>query len=191
MVQAIVELVLDEGNWIFASMVLSIVVIVVVSLRHRRTLVSDRSEILLAMNLFYGCLMGTMAFGHLLAVTIKIGQGTLQGSWQLLYPLGLVLAIPAWWLAFRVARYVVEEDRYRNRMVALNAWLGICLLGLGVHNFPLAAPAALNIAYQFHTKRAVGWTIVTVAITANVALLVGSLVFLASGQSFEQFQGME
>lgn len=189
MVQAIVELVLDESKWIFASVVLSILV-VVVSLCQREAPL-HRSEILLAMNLLYGCMIGTMGLGHLLAVTVRMVQGTLQGSWLILYPLGLVLAVPAWWLVFRVPRYVMEEDRYRNRMVALNAWLGICLLGLGLHNFPLAAPAALNIAYQFHTKRAVGWTIVTVAVTANIALLVGSLVFLASGQSFEQFQGME
>ena len=61
---------------------------------------------------------------------------------------------------------------------------------LGLHNVPLAAPAALNLAYQFHTRRAVGWTIVTVAVVANLALFAGSLVFLASGQSFEEFSGM-
>jgi hypothetical protein len=32
---------------------------------------------------------------------------------------------------------------------------------------------------------------VTVAIAANVALFVGSVMFLATGQSFEQFQGIE
>jgi hypothetical protein len=36
----------------------------------------------------------------------------------------------------------------------------------------------------------VGWTIVMVSIAANLALLAGALVFLASGQSFEQFSGM-
>jgi hypothetical protein len=36
----------------------------------------------------------------------------------------------------------------------------------------------------------VGLTILSVAITADLALLVGSLVFLASGQTFEQFSGM-
>jgi hypothetical protein len=48
----------------------------------------------------------------------------------------------------------------------------------------------LNIAYQFHTRRVLGWTIVTVAVAANIALFAGSLVFMASGLSFEQFQGM-
>jgi hypothetical protein len=32
---------------------------------------------------------------------------------------------------------------------------------------------------------------VTVAVAANVALFIGALVFLASGQTFEQFQGIE
>jgi hypothetical protein len=37
----------------------------------------------------------------------------------------------------------------------------------------------------------VGWTIVTVAVAATGALFAGSLILLASGQSVEQFQGME
>ena len=129
MAQAIVELVLDEGKWLFASMLLSILV-VVASLRQKRAHVPYRVEILRAMNLLYGCMIGTMAFGHLLAVTVKMIQGTLEGSWLILYPLGLVLAVPAWWLVFRVMRYAAEEARYGNRMVALNAWLGIGLLSL-------------------------------------------------------------
>ncbi len=181
---------LDEGKWLFASMLLSLVVVAWAIARHRRVLPA-RSQILLAMNVFWGCTIGTMAFGHLLAVTIKLMQGTLRGSWLLLYPLGLVLAIPAWWLAVRAARYVREEDRFGKRLALLNAGLGISLLALGLPNLPLALPATWNLAYQFHTRRAVGWTIVTVAVAANVALLVGSFVFLASGQTFEQFQGLE
>jgi len=184
-------LVLDESKWLFASMLLSIIAVVVVLRGRRGSGLPQRIEILRAMNLFYGCVIGMMSFGHLLAVTVKAAQGALDGSPWMLYPLGLSLAIPAWWLAFRVERYTTEEDRYGKRTVALNGWLGVCLLGLGLHNLPLAAPAVLNIAYQFHTRRAVGWTIVTVAIAANLALFVGSLVFLASGQSFEQFQGMK
>lgn len=36
----------------------------------------------------------------------------------------------------------------------------------------------------------VRWTIVTIAVIANVALFIGATIFMASGQSFEQFQGM-
>ena len=143
------------------------------------------------MNLFYGCMIGTMALGHLSAVTVKAVQGTLEGSLWLLYPLGLALAGPAWWLAFRAGRYVNQQEQQSRRIVALNSWLGVYLVALGLHNLPLAAPAALNIGYQFHRTRAVGWTIVTVAIAANLALFAGSIIFLASGQSFEEFQGMK
>jgi hypothetical protein len=51
-------------------------------------------------------------------------------------------------------------------------------------------PAGLNLAYHFHTRRAVGWAIVSIALAADLALFAGALVFLASGQSFEQFSGM-
>jgi hypothetical protein len=189
--QVIVEYLLDDRRWLFTSILLSAIAVVVVLARRRVHGLPDRLAILSAMNLFYGCMIGTMSLGHLTAVTVKALQGTLEGSLWILYPLGLALAIPAWWLAYRAERYVKQEDRYSNRIVALNSWLGVCLLVFGLRNLPLAAPAALNIAYQFHRKRAVGWTIVTVAIAANLALFVGSIVFLASGQSFEQFQGME
>jgi hypothetical protein len=64
------------------------------------------------------------------------------------------------------------------------------LLAFGLHNWPLAVPAALDVAYSLHSKRAVGWTIVTAMVVANVALFIGSLVFFLSGQNFEQFKGM-
>jgi hypothetical protein len=189
--QAIVEFLLDDRRWLFSSILLSAVAVVVSLSGRRGHGLPDRLEILWAMNVFYGCMIGTMSLGHLTAVTVKAVQGTLEGSLWILYPLGLALTIPAWWLAVRAERYVKREDRYGKRIVALNSWLGVCLVGFGLHNLPLAAPAALNIGYQFHRKRAVGWTIVTVAIATNVALFVGSIVFLASGQSFEQFQGMK
>jgi hypothetical protein len=189
--QEIVEFLLDDRRWLFTSMLLSTIAVAMSLGRRRVHGLPDRLKILWAMNLFYGCMIGTMALGHLTAVTIKTVQGTLNGSLWVVYPLGFALAIPAWWLAFRAERYVTREDRYSKRIVALNSWLGVCLVGLGLHNLPLAAPAALNLGYQFHRKRAVGWTIVTVAIAANLVLFVGSIIFLASGQSFEQFQGMK
>jgi hypothetical protein len=190
MAHIILTALLDEGKWLFASMLLSLIAAVWTIRRHRRVL-STRGQILLAMNLFWGCTIAMMAFGHLLGVSIKLVQGTLRGSWLLLYPLGIVLAVPAWWLVARAARYVREEARFGNRLAMLNGWLGITLLALGLPNLPLAVPAVWNLAYQFHTRRAVGWTIVTVAVAANVALFIGALVFLASGQTFEQFQGIE
>jgi hypothetical protein len=189
-IERIVVLVLDESKWLATAMLLSIIAVFVLINRQRRQNLSHRLRILEALNLYYGCMIGTMSFGHLLAVTVKVFQGTLEGSLGLLYALGLVLAIPAWWLAFRIGKFVKEVERWGKWMVALNAWLGICLLALGFHNWPLAGPAALNIAYQYHSRRVVGWAIVTVAIVATLALFAGSLVFFVSGQSFEQFKGM-
>ncbi len=189
MPQAIVEAILNEGAWLTWSMALSFALVAVSTRRHWRAL-SNRDRVMSAMNLFYGCMIGTMAVGHLLAVTIKAFQGTLEPSWWSIYLLGLVLAVPAWWLVAGAYRSEQEPGRF-GTMTLLNAWLGVCLLGLGLHNLPLAAPAALNIAYQCHARRAVGWTIASVAVAANLALFVGSLMFLASGQTFEQFRGME
>ena len=44
-------------------------------------------------------MIGIMASGHLIAVSINAAQGTLQGSPWFLYTVGLALAVPAWWLA--------------------------------------------------------------------------------------------
>ena len=162
----------------------------VITTQSRVMKMSPRREVIRAMNVFYGSMIGTMAFGHLLAVTIRMVQGTLQGSLLILYPLGFALAIPAWLLATRVKQYVMREDRYGGRMVLLNGWLALFLLGMGLHNFPLAAPALLNVAYQFHRRPFIGMGIVTVSVAANIALFIGSIVFLGTGLSFEQFQRM-
>jgi hypothetical protein len=191
MTERIVALILDESKWFSISMLLSIIAVLALAARQRRQDLSRRVKIIAAMHLFYGGMIGIMAFGHLLAVTVKVFQGTLEGSLWILYPLGLALAIPAWWLMFRVGQFLKEQERWKTWLVGLNACLGICLLAFGFHNWPLAAPAAWNIAYQFHTGRAVGWAIVTVAIIATLALFSGSLVFFASGQSFEQFKGIQ
>ncbi len=186
----IIELVLDESKWLAAAMLVSLLVVGAWLLRMRGERAFDRLAILGAMNRYYACMLGIMGCGHLLAVAVSGARGTLQGSPWVLYPLGLALAVPAWLLFSGAPGLVAGDERWSRRTAALNAWLGVCLLAFGLHNSPLAAPAALNLAYQFHRRRAVGWMIVTVSIAANVALFAGSLVFLASGQSFEQFSGM-
>jgi hypothetical protein len=190
MTEQIAALVLDEGKWLSTSMLLFIIAVLVLAARQRRQSLSRRFRIIGAMNLFYEYMIGIMSFGHLLAVAVKVLQGTLEGSLWILYPLGLALAIPAWWLAFDAGRIASFEQRWQGKLLALNSWLGLCLLALGLHNLPLAGPAALNIAYLFHSRQIVGWTIVSVAIVAMPALFIASPMFLASGQSFEQFRGM-
>ena len=83
-----------------------------------------------------------------------------------------------------------DEDRGRGTL-GLNSWLVLTLLALGIHNLPLAAPGFFNIGYHLHSGRVVGWAIVGLAVVANVGLFIASVVFLASGQSFEQFRGIQ
>jgi hypothetical protein len=190
MTERLRELVLDESKWLTGAMLASLLAVASWIRGRARTGALDRLAILGAMNRFYGCTIGVMGSGHLLAVAVAELRGTLRGSPWILYPLGLALAVPAWLLCFGVPRLAAGEEGSSRRSAALNAWLGTALLAFGLHNLPLAAPAALNLAYQFHRRRAVGVTILAVALLANLALFVGSLVFLASGRSFEEFSGM-
>lgn len=191
MIERLIEIVLNESKWLPAAMLLAFVAVGVLAARQRRQDLSSRIRILSGLHIFFGCMIGVMAFGHLLAVSVKVFQATLEGSPWLLYPLGLGLAVPAGWLVLCAVHLARDEARYGKIAVALNAWLGLFLLALGPQNLPLAAPAAINVGYHFHSRRAVGWTLVTVATAAYVALFVGSVMFFLSGQSFEQFQGME
>ncbi len=52
-----------------------------------------------------------------------------------------------------------------------------------------ALPTVLNIGYHPHARRVVGSVIVGIAVAVNMGLFVGSLVFLASGESLEQAGG--
>jgi hypothetical protein len=126
-----------------------------------------------------------------MAVTAKLALGTLEGSIPVFYVIGIVLAVPSWWLIHHALAVLASDDDHGRRGLVLNAWLAITLLALGVHNLPLAAPAFFNIGYHLHSRRMVGWIMVTMAVVVNVGLFIGSLIFLASGQSFEQFSGTE
>ena len=186
----IFDLALDESRWLAFAISLSTLAVLALCARPTWRAAAPRTRVLWAMNLFYACTIGTMSCGHLLAVGVKAARGTLEGSLAFLVPLGLVLFVPACWLALRVGRYARDGTRSRVPIVALNAWLGASLLAFGIHNFPLAVTAALDIAYALHSRRAAGWTIAALMVAANVALFIGSIVFMLSGQSFEQLQGM-
>lgn len=168
---------------------LAFVTLTILLYRHRHSPLRNRGRVMAAMNLFFGTMIGTMAFGHLLAVTTKLATGTLKGSVLVFYVIGIVLAVPSWWLIYH-ARGMLATGRDNGRMtMVLNAWLAITLLALGIHNLPLAAPAFFNIGYYLHSRRVVGWALVSMLVVANVVLFIGALIFLASGQSFEEFSG--
>jgi len=191
MTDQLVALIVDESKWLTASMGFALLATTILLYRHRRSDIPARRRVLAAMNLFFGVTIGTMAFGHLLAVTTKLALGTLVGSILLFYVIGTVLAVPSWWLIHQTRRVLASDEDHGRTALVLNAWLAITLLVLGVHNLPLAAPALLNIGYHLHSRRMVGWAILGMAVVINVGLFIGSLIFLASGQSFEQFRGLE
>ena len=189
MASAFLAIVTDESKWLTASMIAAAIAAAWLLFRHRPPS-SVRAVRWAAMNLFFAGTIGTMAFGHLLVVTIKLALGTLQGSPVGLYAIGIALGGPSWWLALQATRLASSAEG-ANTALVLNAWLGATLLAMGLHHLPLAAPAILNIGYARHTRPAVGHAILAISLVLNAGLFVGSLIFLASGQSFEQFRGIE
>ena len=180
MTERITEIILTEGNWMPAAMATAFIA-VAARLRADWHTASNRLRTFRALTLFYGVMIGFMGSGHLIAVSIKTAQGTLQGSSWFLYTLGLSLAVPAWWLAAEALRAGPEDPRGVRRMVGLNGWLGVALMAIGPHNWPIAAAAALNIAYRFQSHGAAGTAIVIVAGVGYAALFAGALMFMASG----------
>jgi hypothetical protein len=190
MIDQLVALIVDESKWLPISMGLALLAVTILLYRRRHAGLPARHWVLAAMNLFFGMTIATMAFGHLLAVTAKLALGTLEGPIALFYAIGVALAVPSWWLVHH-ARGLFAGGEHGRASLVLNAWLAITLLAMGLHNLPLAAPAFFNIGYHLHSRRMVGWAIVSLAVVVNVGLFIGSLIFLASGQSFEQFSGIE
>ncbi|MGH9749246.1 MAG: hypothetical protein ACRD6R_04915, partial [Candidatus Polarisedimenticolia bacterium] len=191
MIDRLAVLIVDESKWLTGSLGFALLAAGVLLLRHRQGNIPVRRRVLAGMNLFFGVTVGTMAFGHLLAVTVKLATGRLAGSVPTFYLIGVVLAVPACWVVLHTRSLLGAGGGDGGGTPLLNGWLALTLVALGIHNLPLAAPGFLNIAYHFHTRRAVGRAIVAVAIVFNTGLFIASLVFLASGRSFEEFSGME
>ena len=78
MIDPLLALIVDEGKWFPASMGLALLSVSIPLYRHRNSDLPARQRITAAMNLFFGVTIGTMAFGHLLAVTTKLALGTLR-----------------------------------------------------------------------------------------------------------------
>jgi hypothetical protein len=190
-IDQLIALIVDESNWLPVSMSLALLSITILLYRLRHSNLTARQRILAAMNLFFGITIGIMALGHLLAVTTKLTLKTLEGSVLMFYAIGIVVAVPSWWLIYHTLRAPAAGEDHGRAPLMLNAWLAITLLLLGIHNLPLAAPAFFNIAYHLHSRRVVGWAIVTIAAVFNVGLFIGALIFMASGQSFEEFSRIE
>ena len=191
MFDRLVALIVDESKWLTLSMTVAGVGIALI-IRHRAATLPVRHRIMAAMNFAAGATIGTMAIGHLLAVATKLALGTLrEGSLLVFLAIGIGLLVPSWMVTLHTRKLLGPSDESRGTTVLLNAWLAITLLALGLHNLPLAAPALFTIAYRVHSGRLLGWAIASLAVAFNVGLFAASLVFLANGQSFEQFSGIE
>ena len=173
-----------EGNWLPMAMTAALVASAV--LYFRPLPISNRTRIMAAMNLYVGVMLAVMGAGHLMAVTAEFLMDTLEGSPLLLYPIGFAIVVPSL-LIIRHTRTLLRPGDDRGTTVTLHAWLAATLVMLGLVNTPLAVPALLNIAYRLHAGRWMGLAIVAVAIIVNAGLLIGGLIFMASGQTFEEF----
>lgn len=191
MISQLAALIVDESKWLTASMGFALLAVTAMLFWHRDSSVPTRRRVLAAMSLFFGVAIGTMALGHLLAVTTKLALTTLQGSVPVFYVIGIALAVPSWWLVYHTREMLTSDNDHGRRTLGLNAWLALTLLVLGLQNLPLAAPGFLNIGYHLHSGRVAGWAIVGTAVVVNVGLFIGSVIFLASGQTFEQFRGIQ
>ncbi len=141
MVDQLVTLILDESKWLAASMSFAVLAVTLLLYPHRHTDLFAQRRVLAVMNLFFGVTIGTMALGHLLAVTTKLVLGTLEGSILASYAIGIALAAPSWWLIGNMWKVLASDSDHGRTTVGLNAWLAFTLLALGVHNLPLAAHA--------------------------------------------------
>jgi hypothetical protein len=184
-------LVVDEGKWLPVAMALAALA-AGWRLRGGAGVPPLRPRIQAALTLFFALMIGTMAFGHLAAVTTRLALGTLTGSVLKFYAIGAALAAPSWWLAAHAARQPMPTSAAdATTAVRLTVWLAVTLLAMGPQNLPLAAPGLFALAYRAHVRPAVGWAIVSLTLVATLGLFIGSLVFMASGQSFEQFRGLD
>jgi hypothetical protein len=184
-VDRLAALIVGEGNWLPLAMGSAFIAIGGLFLATKGSAVPLRQHILALMNLFTGVMLLIMGIGHLLAVIVKSLQGTLRGSALLFYAIGIAIVLPAWFIV-RHTRAILAAGDSRTT-VKLNAWMAITLGVLGIVNLPLAVPALCNIGYSLHRRRWIGWTIVAVALIACTGLFIGGLIFMASGQTFEEF----
>lgn len=169
MTDGLAAFIVGEGNWLPVAMVLA-AGCAAITLRRGR---------LAAMNLFVGVTLLVMGAGHVLAVSTKMMQGTLDGTAALLYAIGIAILVPAGLL--------VRHHR-DARAVACNWWMAVVLIVLGLINIPLAIPALLNIALSRASSERAQMLITGAWIVVVAGLFGGGMMFMLSGaRTFEEF----
>src|SRR5262245_12012613 len=110
-----IELLLNPTVWFPAAILLAATAVVVTW---------GRLDAAAAMHRFYGVVIGVMAPGHIVAISIKLALGTLPATTSgFAIPLGFVLGIPAGWLALRPAS--------GRTALAGDVWLAAWFVALG------------------------------------------------------------
>lgn len=128
-----------------------------------------------------------MAFGHLLAISIKLFSGTLEGSLIILYSIGAALLLPAIALINYALSLAKNNDIKKNKGLITNSWMATTLLIAGLPNIPLAIPGLLNIIYLVTPNQKVRKLVIAMALLLYLFLIIGSIIFFMSGRTFEEF----
>jgi hypothetical protein len=177
MAARLAAVIVGEGNWLPIAMAIALATVIVVWIRRGHATARERTQE--AMSLFVGVTLLVMGIGHLLAVTTKLLQGTLNGSPALLYPIGVAIVVPS-------ALIILNANR--AKAAAFHGWMAATLVVLGLINIPLAIPALLTIAYGKHSRARTGLVIIVAFVLVNLALFSGGMLFMLSGaRTFEEF----
>jgi hypothetical protein len=171
MLDRLAAFIVGEGNWLPVAMGIGLIALL--------ASLASRQRMLASMNLFTGVTLLVMGVGHVLAVTTKLMQGTLNGMPAILYVIGVAILVPAL-LLVRHARDPLGAK--------YNFWMAAVLIVLGLINIPLAIPAFLNIAYSRHSRPKAGQLILGAWVLVNLGLFAGGMLFMLSGaKTFEEF----
>ena len=182
------EALVNESRWIAPSIALA----GILGLRALRASEGEADRRIAAgLSVYAGTMVGTMALGHLFAVSLKLAVEGLAGSLPVLLGIGIVLALASGLVARHGWALSRGDAETGPATVRLNLLLVLALLVTGPLNAPLAIPAALNAIHAGVRPRGVKRATVVVAVTFSVLLFVGSVRFFMSGQSFEEFSRIE
>lgn len=119
MTESLLALIVDEGKWLTFSMTIAVVAAGALWYRADAESVPSTVRILAAMNLMGGLIVGTMAFGHLLAVSVKLAQGTLRdGSLLAFIAIGASLLIPAVLVVRHTSEVLSSNPDHARRTVS-------------------------------------------------------------------------
>ena len=138
------ERLLNDDIWFQVVTPFTVLVVILFLAVARRRRISARASAVGALNLFFGLWIAIMGSGHLFGVTTKTVLGILPSHIRLwvAIPFGFAMAVPGWWLAWRVRRVAQGDPRARKEALWLNAWLVAILL---VPAAPLVVPPLINM----------------------------------------------